>query len=285
VADTHTALQDWIGRRESQRDTVGAWRAAALAATLDRDPAPLRDGDPLPPLWHWLYFLPAARQSSLGPDGHPARGDFLPPVALPRRMWAGSTIVFHRPLAIGEDARRDSAIADVQHKRGRSGELVFVSVRHEIHGNAGLAITETQQIVYREAATAGAPAAAAPPPQRRDARWVRAVRPDPVLLFRYSALTFNGHRIHYDRTYATVEEGYPGLVVHGPLLATLLLEGLHTATGGRTVAAFEFKARQPLFDIAPFDVAGHEQGDGQWTLWASAADGTVAMEAQATLAG
>jgi len=217
------------------------------------------------------------------------RGGFLPPVALPRRMWAGSRLEFHRPLLIGERIRRDSTIADVQHKRGRTGDLVFVVVRHEIHGTGQLAITEEQRIVYRGASssnstaesTAAKATPAAPPP--RPADWQHVVHPDPVLLFRYSALTFNGHRIHYDRPYAISEEGYPGLVVHGPLLATLLLDGLRVNRPDARVAKFEFRAQRPLFDTEDFIVAGALES-GAWTLWAAELGGALAFEARAGLA-
>ena len=290
MADTteeFAALRAWVGRTESRDDVVTAAPAAALAATLDRAPGRYGDGHALPPLWHWLYFLPMAPRSQLGPDGHAARGSFLPPVALPRRMWAGSRLEFHRPLAIGERIRRDSTIADVQHKRGRSGDLVFVVVRHEIRGGGSLAITEEQQIVYRGAGETPArpPGGAAPPaaPAPRTAEWQHVVHPDPVLLFRYSALTFNGHRIHYDQPYATVVEGYPGLVVHGPLLATLLLDGLTAAKPDIRIARFEFRAQRPLFDTADFVVAGARDEAG-WALWAADTAGAIAVEAQAGLA-
>jgi len=289
ATDDFAALRDWIGRSEKRDDVVTAAPVAALAATLDHAPARHAEGDPLPPLWHWLYFLPMARRSQIGSDGHPVRGGFLPPVPLPRRMWAGSRLTFHRPLTIGEAIQRQSTIADVQHKRGRSGDLVFVVVRHDVHGGDRLAITEEQQIVYRGAGeTPSKPAggAAAPPPVATTPRagdWTRVVHPDPVLLFRYSALTFNGHRIHYDRPYATGEEGYPGLVVHGPLLATLLLGSLHTANPDIQVARFEFRAQRPLFDTADFVVAGARDGDG-FALWAADSHGNVTVDARAVAA-
>jgi 3-methylfumaryl-CoA hydratase len=285
TSDEFAALRDWIGRSESRNDLVTAAPVAALAATLDQATASA-EGQPLPPLWHWLYFLPTAPHSELGADGHPARGGFLPPVPLPRRMWAGSRITFHDPLTIGERIRRDSTISAVQHKRGRSGDLIFVIVRHEIHGGDRLAITEEQQIVYRavgEIPAQGAAMRAAPPASDavpRAADWQRVVRPDPVLLFRYSALTFNGHRIHYDRPYATGEEGYPGLVVHGPLLATLLLDGLRAARPDVHVSRFEFRAQRPLFDTADFVVAGARSEAG-FALWAADTSGRVAVDARA----
>lgn len=277
-------FRQWIGRTESREDHVTATPIAALAATLDRDdPLPNR-GDPLPPLWHWLFFLPLARQSELGRDGHPARGAFLPPVPLPRRMWAGGRLRFLQPLRVGEGIERTSRIVDVTTKEGRSGSLVFVVVRHEIAGERGAAIVEEHDIVYRDAPDAGSatpPAARAP----ADAVWTRTLVPDDVLLFRYSALTFNGHRIHYDRRYVTEVEGYPGLVVHGPLIATLLVDLLRRHRPDATIGAFEFRARSPLFDGTPFTVNGRVADEAtRVALWAANALGELAMDATATLA-
>ena len=275
--------KDWIGRTEVRSDQVSAAPVAALAATLDRDdPAP-KDGDELPLLWHWLYFLPVYRQSDVGPDGHAKRGGFLPPVPLPRRMWAGGRLTFRAPLRIGERIERKSHIVDVTSKQGRTGPLVFVVVRHEISGAGGVAIVEEHDIVYREAPKPeeGAATPAAAP---ADAAWSREIRPDPVLLFRYSALTFNGHRIHYDRRYVTETEGYPGLVVHGPLIATLLTDLLRRRRPDARVAAFWFRAVGPLFDTAPFFVRGQPSGEGTSVrLWAANAAGGLAMDATATL--
>jgi 3-methylfumaryl-CoA hydratase len=276
-------LRDWIGRSEATDDRVGKTPAAALSATLDRDDAPPADGDPLPPLWHWLYFLPLHRQSELGPDGHAKRGGFLPPVPLPRRMWAGGRFEFHQPLRIGEAIRRNSRIVDVSVKDGRSGRLVFVLVRHEIGNDAGLAIVEEHDIVYREPPSLGDPAPL-PRPARCDETWSRTIAADDVLLFRYSALTFNGHRIHYDRRYVTAVEGYPGLVVHGPLIATLLLDLLRRNRPEAEVSRFSFRALRPLFDTAPFAVCGRPADAADTVdLWARDADGALAMEATAIL--
>jgi 3-methylfumaryl-CoA hydratase len=276
-------LQAWIGRQEVARDVVTPAPYAALAATLDRDPARPAPGVPLPPLWHWLYFLPVHRRSELGPDGHARRGGFLPPVPLPRRMWAGSRFAFHAPIRIGDALTRLSTIESVVEKSGRSGPLVFVTVRHEVSrdDDATLALVEHHDIVYRGAPRPGEPV---PPPQRApgnaafEARWV----PDDVLLFRYSALTFNGHRIHYDRRYATEVEGYPGLVVHGPLIATLLLDLLRTHSPEAQLTGFEFRALRPLFDTGPFAVCGAPAGEpGSIHLWALDGDGLPAMDATA----
>ena len=277
-------LEDWIGRSESREDVVSTAPLRGLTATLDREPAELRAGTVLPPLWHWLYFLPAERQSEIGADGHARRGGFLPPVPLPRRMWAGSQFEFRAPLRVGDAIRRTSTIAELSHKQGRSGPLVFVKVRHEIHANAAPepAIVEFHDIVYRQARQPGEvepPPVAAPVPT-----WKRVIVPDDVLLFRYSALTFNGHRIHYDRKYVTEVEGYPGLVVHGPLIATLLLDLLRRQLPQADVAEFSFRARRPTFDLHPFSVCGAPQGDsGTVRLWGADHEGWLTMDAVATL--
>jgi len=276
-------LRSWVGRREEVNDLIAPSRVAALAATLDRDDAPPLAGDPLPPPWHWTLCVPAVRQSALGPDGHPVRGGFLPPVPLPRRMWAGGRLSFAQPLRVGEAVQRRSQVMSVEHKSGRSGELVFVMVRHEFHGANGLAITEEHDIVYRDLPPAVSPA---PTPVAAPAAgaWQRQIVPDDVLLFRYSALTFNGHRIHYDRRFVTEVEGYPGLIVHGPLIATLLLDLLRRNLPMAVVADFRFRAVKPLFDTAPFSVCGQpRQDDNAVSLWACDAEGSPAMEAVATL--
>ncbi len=275
-------LQGWIGRQQTLRDTATLFPVAALAATLDRDDKPPAAGDALPPLWHWLYFLPTARQSELGPDGHPKRGGFLPPVPLPRRMWAGGRFSFLQPLRLGEAITRVSTIRDVSMKQGRSGTLIFVVVRHEVSGADGLALTEEHDIVYREAAAPGE-APPAPPIAPASAAWQRDIKVDDVLLFRYSALTFNGHRIHYDRRYVTTEEGYPGLVVHGPLLATLLLDLLRRHHDG-VLKSFKFRALSPTYDTTPFAVCGQPGADGAVALWARHRSGVLAMQAEAVVA-
>jgi len=278
-------LQSWVGRSETADDVVSPTPFAALCATLDRAPQRPPPGTALPPLWHWLYFLPMPRRSDLGPDGHAKRGGFLPPVPLPRRMWAGSRIEWQAPLAIGDEVSRNSSIVSVVPKHGRSGDLVFVVVRHEISTPAGLALVEEHDIVYRGLAPPeGERALAASGSQSvGPAAWTRRIVPDDVLLFRYSALTFNSHRIHYDRRYVTEVEGYPGLVVHGPLLATLLVDLLRRQHPDASLRRFEFRAMAPLFDVAPFDVCGRPEGNGQVSLWAQGLDGALAMRATATL--
>jgi 3-methylfumaryl-CoA hydratase len=276
-------ISDWVGRSETVHDSIGPTPVAALAATLDHPPAPVPAGAPLPPLWHWLYFLPLHRQSEIGPDGHARRGGFLPPVPLPRRMWAGSQFEFPQPLRVGDTVARTSTIADVTQKEGRSGKLVFVKVRHELrcNGAADPALVEFHDIVYREAKR---PTDVEPPPVAAPtgAAWQRTIIPDDVLLFRYSALTFNGHRIHYDRKYVTEVEGYPGLIVHGPLIATLLMDLLRRHAPEAQVASFRFKAVRPTFDLHPFQLNGQRDGNTV-KLWAQDHEGWLTMDAVATL--
>jgi len=279
------ALTDWIGRSETVLDTIGPTPVVALTATLDHPAAPVEAGTPLPPLWHWLYFLPMHRQSEIGADGHAKRGGFLPPVPLPRRMWAGSQFEFRSPVRVGDRVARTSTIADVTTKEGRTGKLVFVKVRHELRCNdaADPALVEFHDIVYREAQR---PDDVAPPPQAAatDGAWRRELVPDDVLLFRYSALTFNGHRIHYDRRYVTGVEGYPGLVVHGPLIATLLLDLLRRERPDAQVERFQFKAVRPTFDGQPMAVNGQPSADGRSVhLWANDHEGWLTMDATVTL--
>ena len=275
-------FREWIGRTETRSDLLTSVPVAALAGTLDRNDPPPRPGDELPPLWHWLYFLPLAPMSDVGPDGHPKRGGFLPPVPLPRRMFAGGRFEYHHPLRIGEPVSRTSRITDVSGKEGRSGTLVFVTVRHEIANAAGVALTEEHDIVYRENPRPDAPVPK-PMPAPVGETFSREIAPDPVLLFRYSALTFNSHRIHYDRSYVTEVEGYPGLIVHGPLIATLLVDLLRRSLPDAKVARFAFRAVRPLFDIHRFSVCGRAEGR-QVTLWTRDHEGWLSMEATAELA-
>jgi 3-methylfumaryl-CoA hydratase len=278
-------LKQWIGKSETVTDVATATPYAALSATLDRAPERPSAGTPLPALWHWLYFLPLHRQSEIGPDGHAKRGGFLPPVPLPRRMWAGSQFQFAKPLRIGDAMTRTSTIADVTEKSGRTGRLVFVKVKHELRRNdeTDVALTEFHDIVYREAPK---PDDVAPPPKaaRDRAAWEVKWVPDDVLLFRYSALTFNGHRIHYDRRYVTEVEGYPGLIVHGPLIATLLLDLLRHRMPDAEIERYEFRAVRPTFDINHFFVCGEPQADGKTIhLWARDHEGWLTMDATAVI--
>ncbi len=270
---------EWIGRSEETADVLTASPAQRLAATLNKSES-FAPGMPLPPAWHWLYFLPVVRLDDTGADGHAKRGGFMPPVALPRRMWAGGRLSFHQPLHVGEKALKKSRIADVTVKQGKSGALVFVLVRHEIIGEHGLALLEEQDLVFRAMPTGQA--APAPQPAPAPTQFGRDVTPDPVLLFRYSALTFNSHRIHYDRSYCTDVEGYPGLVVHGPLTATLLLDLLQEHAPQRTIKSFGFRAVSALYDTQPFRIEGRIDGDAA-QVWALNAEGGLAMSATATV--
>ncbi len=277
--------RDWIGRTETYADLVTATPLAALSATLDRDDARPVSGGEVPPLWHWVYFAPLAKARDLGPDGHPKRGGFLPPIPLPRRMWAGSRLTFSRALRVGDEVARTSRIADVTVKEGRTGQLVFVTVQHEYADARGVAIAEEHDIVYRDLPSPGAASPAARPAAApTNEQYRREIVPDPVLLFRYSALTFNGHRIHYDRSYVTGVEGYPGLVVHGPLIATLLLDNLRRHHPKARVTAFRFRAMSPLFDIHRFTVCGRADDPQHHALWARNHEGALAMDATAELA-
>jgi 3-methylfumaryl-CoA hydratase len=270
-------LRTWIGRQAHVSDIAAPGQLSGLAALLDHETPIWPEGE-VPPFGYWLYFLPRARQSEIGEDGHPQRGSFLPPVTLPRRMWAGGEIRFHRSIPIGAAIERVSTIEDVTAKSGASGEMVFVTVRHEIHADGAPAIDERQDIVYRGPA---APGDAAPlaPGEARSADTSRDYLAGPVALFRFSALTFNSHRIHYDRDYSRGEEGYPGLVVHGPFTATLLMDLFLREHPGARVNSFAFRARMPLFDLAPFTLNLARDGGGA-ELWAADTGGRVAMTAR-----
>ena len=268
----------WVGRQEVARDRLDATRSNALRAALGHG-EPLREGDEMPALHHWLHFWNVVPPAGLGADGHPAKGGFLPPVPLPRRMWAGGRLEFLAPLKLGEAVTRTSTILSVTPKSGKSGNLVFVTVKHELSGESGLAVVEEQDLVYRDAATSAIPVPGADGPIP-ETTWRETVNPDTVLLFRYSALTMNGHRIHYDRPYAMNEECYPALVVHGPLQATLLAE--LAARRGGTLRTFGFRGQTPAFDVAPLHVCG-EPGDGSAELWTEQ-HGAKRMVASATWA-
>lgn len=276
-------LRQWVGRTEQRTDEMTAMPLAALAATLDRDDPSPGPGSEVPPLWHWLFFAAVARQSDLGPDGHPKRGEFLPPVPLPRRMFAGGRLEFLQSLRVGDRITRTSKVTRVDGKQGRSGALVFVTVRHEFARGGEPAMTEEHDIVYRDNPQPGVPVAEQQPAPTDEA-FAREIAPDPVLLFRYSALTFNGHRIHYDRSYVTQVERYPGLIVHGPLIATLLLDLLRRNVSEARVRRFSFRAVRPLFDIHRFTVCGRPDRERNYALWARDHEGALAMDANAEVA-
>ena len=289
-------LAAWIGRTHESRDVIATRPAIALAATLDH-PESFAPGAALPPAWHWMYFHEPVPMSALGRDGHPALGGFLPPVALPRRMWAGGRLAIAKPLSFGETVTRLSTVRAIEQKQGRSGSLVFVTVEHRFSGDNGGDMTEEHDIVYRDVAPPGTKTAAAspaasagagtPPPSpdgHGPADWLQIVTPSSVMLFRYSALTFNGHRIHYDLDFCRKDEGYPGLVVHGPLIATLLLDLPRRHLPGRRVARFSFRALAPLFHDRPFEIAGHAVDGKSLSLTALLPGGGIAMQAEVGLA-
>lgn len=274
----------WIGREERRTDIATAAPVSLMAATLDRKDLEFAEADPIPPVWHWLYFLTAVRTRELGPDGHPPKGGFLPPVPLPRRMRAGGQFRIERPIHIGEKLERRSRIADISEKSGGSGPLVFVKVEHEIRANGEVAVVEEESIVYREAAKPGAAPAkqAAPVPIPAERPGESRFPTNPMLLFRTSALTFNSHRIHYDTDYAVQEEAYPGRVVHGPLLALLMLEHLHKTRASDSLRQFQYRALAPTFCGEEVAIADEAQPDGRIKVTARNGAGAEAVAGEAT---
>ena len=268
-----------IGRTERSHMLIDPERVDALAKTLDLNAKPGRD-DELPPGWHRMFFNPFMRRSELGSDGHPKRGGFLPDVKLPRRMWAGGRLTYHMPIPIGSTATRNSEITNVVVKNGRSGQLVFVTVCHTIFYDGKICLKEEQDIVYR-----GAPSPDAPKPKAvatpEGAEWSEEITPDTTLLFRYSALTSNGHRIHYDQTYAREEEGYRDLVVHGPLIATMLQGMAVNCCPDKQLHRFSFRGMAPLFVDRWFHVEGSRtETENGLTVWARGPEGEIAMRAE-----
>ena len=278
---TDNALADWVGRTRHTEDWIAPFQAAGMAATFDYE-GPLAEGEALPPGWHWIYFVDTVRESALSEDGHERRGDFLPPIDLPRRMWAGNRLLFHKPLRLGERARRDSEVVSIEQKEGRQGQLAFVKVHHRYSGEDGLALEEWHDIVYRSP-----PSEDAVPPKPQSApmaaKWRRELVPDEVILFRYSAVTFNGHRIHYDYPYVTTSEGYEGLIVHGPLTATLLLDLIAREQPDVTIKEVRFRAMRPVFAGRRLTVEAAPSDSGI-EAWSLDADNAVAMRAAITLA-
>jgi 3-methylfumaryl-CoA hydratase len=275
-------LRQWIGRTEERTDVVTAHLAAALRSVLFLDVGRPQDGDAAPFTAHWCLTLPVVPMSEVGPDGHPQRGGFLPPVPLPRRMWAGGAIEFVEPLRVGDVVTRTSTIKDLTMKPGSTGMLCFVSVDHVFKSPRGVAIRERHDIVYRDMPTGGQNATPAKPPAAPTAaQHSERHLADPVLLFRYSALTFNGHRIHYDRDYVTKVEGYPGLIVHGPLQAALLIELAAKLHGGKAPASFVYRGLQPLFDGGEFSINANDTGAGM-ELWTANSAGQPTMKGTAT---
>lgn len=269
--------KDWLGRETRHEDDIVRGPAERLSATLGDLTTAWRPGaETLPPLWHWLYFLEATPRARTGPDGHAAKGGFLPPVPLPRRMYAGGRFTFPGALRFGATAGKRSTIASVAEKTGRTGPLAFVTVRHEIAQGGQIVATEEHDIVYREAARPGE-ARDARPRSDKEALSEESVTPDAVMLFRFSALTFNSHRIHYDHPYVTDTEGYPGLIVHGPLIAMLLFEAARRAAPERPVVGFTFRAMSPFFCGASLRLARTPGTPDRACYEARAEDDTLVM--------
>jgi 3-methylfumaryl-CoA hydratase len=274
------ALKPWIGRATNREQVADPAPVAMMSATLDRDdPAP-KAGDELPPMWTWLYFLGTDPTRVLGADGLPPDGVLQPPVPLPRRMWAGGNFTFHRPIGLGTQLTQRASVADISMKTGRNGLLVFVTHRYETYDLGGLAVTENYISVFREAEKTGANAPPPAPPAKApaEAKWRRQVEPSVPFLFRFSALTFNPHRIHYDRPYTMEQEGYPGLIVHGPLQSILMMDLVRREMPDADPLSVRFRALAPLYDEGPFSVCGAPGPDGA-ILWVERPDGTVTMQA------
>ncbi len=275
-------LNQWLGNEEVVEAVISSQTANLMNAALNREPT-FKAGDELPPAWHWLYFHDAVRADGLGVEGHAKLGGFMPPVSFggdvpPRRMWAGGTLHFEQPIYLGDHAVKRSRVKSITPKQGRSGQLCFVIVEHEITVAGRRCLLEEQTIVYREPAKAGSKpikAKAAP----SDASFSATYTPDPILLFRYSALTFNGHRIHYDVDFCREYEGYPNLVVHGPLIATLLLDLFYHQYPNQQLTRFDYQARSPLFNPHPFTINGKADGK-RGEAWASNHEGGLAMKAK-----
>ena len=271
----------WIGNKEVTEARVTAYQADALTATLNREEPPFKEGDPIPPGWHLFYIREVVKLADTASDGHPKRGNFLPPIDLPRRMWAGTKATFHRSIHVGEKINKVTTIEAVTPKVGQTGKLVFLSLKHEINGESGLAVTELQDVVYREEAKPGSVVPMPPFPPAK-AVWSRDINPSPVLLFRFSALTMNSHRIHYDYKYVTEVEKYPGLLVHGPLTLTLLMDLFRSEKPRASLKTFSVRAESPLYDSHHFKVQGCPSDDDKTAqLWAINHEGKLAMSASA----
>ena len=266
---------DWVGRSETCADNLDAGHVRQIALALGR-PAPA-EGHALPHLWKWAHFVRSQPYEELGRDGHPSRGSFLPPLGERNRMWAGGRVRFHEPMRVGTPAERRSTILNIQEKTGRSGSLLFFTVQHDYVQQGRVCVSEEQDIVYRAPTPPKLEGSAA----AGEGQWSVTVEPSSVMLFRYSAVTFNGHRIHYDLDYVTRQEGYPGLVVHGPLIATFMLQACVDANPGREIATFDYRGLRPLIAPRPFDVAGALEAGDRAVLWA-AQDGTLAHQAEVT---
>jgi 3-methylfumaryl-CoA hydratase len=279
-------LKTHIGRRQTTTDVLHPGPANLLRLTFDRPEPELEVGDPLPPAWLALYFLPRYRPGELRPDGSPRDAGVVPPMPLPRRMFAGERVRFHRPLHLGDAVRRETELADISLKSGSTGTLVFATVVNRVFGPDGLALEDERRTVFREEVKAGERnQAPRRDPATTDVPWRKQVTADPVVLFRFSALTFNSHRIHYDHTWAMRTEGYPGLVVHGPFTTTQLIDFARDCHPGRTLRGYATQARAPLFEGATFELRGRPTADGRAAeFWAVTPEGTIAMSAEVELA-
>lgn len=280
------ALRQHVGKTIEEHDVATAAPLHGFIVTFDRDEPPPKDGDIVQPGWHGAYFLQMSRKAKLGADGLPVDSALLPQMPFPRRMYAGADLSFHDTIRVGDRLRRVSELTDISLREGSTGALVFVTQSRSIFTPRGLAVVDRWHTVFREEVPAGQQSAV---PKRDapvgDLPWRRTIEVDPVSLFRYSALTFNPHRIHYDRGYATTVEGYPGLVVHGPYSQQCLLDFARDHTPGRTMKTFTQRARAPLFDTSPFTLAGRPTHEGQGAeIWALTQDGTIAMQAKASFA-
>jgi len=275
----------WIGKSETEQGVVSAYPANCFSMTLDRDDPPFLEGSALPPGWHYFYFHELVALADTGDDGHKKRGDFLPPIPFPRRMWAGSKMEFSSPILIGEKVRKTVTIADIEIKDGKTGPLCFVTTKEEVFGEDGrLATLEERKQVYRDNPN---PSSSKPKPKPEPATpvWSRTIQPDPVLLFRYSALTMNSHRIHYDKDYVRDIEGYPGLLVHGPLTMTLMLDLFRRELPNAAVTSFDLRAVSPIYDTMDFSVHGNPNEETQMCkLWAMSGEGALAMTAEVAYA-
>jgi 3-methylfumaryl-CoA hydratase len=279
-------LKTHIGRRQTATDVLNPGPANLLRLAFDRPEPEFRAGDALPPAWLALYFLPQYRPGELRPDGSPRDAGVVPPMPLPRRMFAGERVRLHKPLRIGDAVRRETELADISLKSGSTGTLVFATVVNRVFGPEGLALEDERRTVFREEVKAGernqAPRRDPAPP---DVPWRKRVTVDPVLLFRFSALTFNSHRIHYDHKWAMETEGYPGLVVHGPFTTTQLIDFARDCHPGRTLRGYTTQARAPLFEGTTFELRGRPTAAGRAAeFWAVTPEGTIAMSAEVELA-
>ena len=279
-------LKKHIGRTQTATDVLHPGPANLLRLALGRSEPELKEGDPLPPAWLALYFLPRYRPEELRPDGSPRDAGVVPPMPMPRRMFAGERVRFHRDLRLGESVRRETTLADISLKAGGTGTLVFATVVNRVFGGDGLALEDERRTVFREEVKPGERnQAPRRDPAPTEVAWGKRITADPVLLFRFSALTFNSHRIHYDLRWATETEGYPGLVVHGPLTTTLLIDFARDSNPGRAIRSYATQARAPLFDTAPVELRGRPTADGRGAeLWAVTPEGTIAMSAEVGLA-